>query len=415
MPTSRQPEPLRVALLSYRGNPYVGGQGVYVRNLSRELVRAGHDVTVLAGQPYPDVDDRVGLVQLPGLDLYAEPHPFRPPLPTEIRTFADLVELGVFSVAGFPEPLAFSLRARRWLVGHADEYDVIHDNQGLGYGMLGLPRPLVATIHHPITVDRRVELAAASWLRRLSLRRWYGFVRMQARVARQMSHVITVSTASRAGLVDELGVDPARLHTVPVGIDPATFAPPATVARVPGRIVTTASADVPMKGLAHLLEAVAKLRTEREVELVVVGRARPGGPAEAAIGRLGLHDAVRFVSGIPDHELAGLLGSASVAVVPSLYEGFSLPAIEAMACGTPLVATTGGALPEVVGADGDTGLLVEPGDAGALALAIGRVLDDPALAAQLGERGRARVLERFTWAAAAAATADVYREAIATC
>lgn len=403
---------LRVALLAYRAKPHCGGQGVYIRNLSRELVGLGHHVEVIAGPPYPELDDGAALTRLPSLDLYREPDPFRIPGLRELRTPMDWLELSVMLTGGFPEPLTFSLRAWRELRSRRAAFDVVHDNQSLGYGLLGIAGeglPTLATIHHPISVDRRMELADAGWRRRLSLRRWYGFVRMQARVARRLPRVVTVSRSSRADIADDLGVAPARMDVVPVGVDPQRFRPPRRAQRVPGRVVTTASADVPMKGVVPLLEAIAKVRTEQDVELVIVGRPRPGGTVERAIARLDLAPAVRFVHGVSERELVDLLGTAEAAVVPSLYEGFSLPAVEAMACGTPLVATTGGALPEVVGADGEAGLLVPPGDVEALALALRRLLDEPGLRARLGAAGRARVLGRFTWRATAVGTAAAYR------
>jgi glycosyltransferase involved in cell wall biosynthesis len=198
------------------------------------------------------------------------------------------------------------------------------------------------------------------------------------------------------------------MTVVPVGVDHTVFRPRAEVSPVPGRLMVTSSSDVPMKGLVPLLEAVAKLRTERDVELVVIGKPRPGGRVDRALERLSLRDIVRCVSGISDDELARNYGEAQVAVVPSLYEGFSLPAVEAMACGVPVVATTGGALPEVVGADGETGLLVPPDDPSALAGAIGRLLDSPELRARLGAAGRDRVLHRFTWEVTAQGTAACY-------
>jgi glycosyltransferase involved in cell wall biosynthesis len=204
-------------------------------------------------------------------------------------------------------------------------------------------------------------------------------------------------------------VAPSRLSVVPVGVDDTLFRPQPGVARVPGRLMTTASADVPLKGLVPLLEALAKVRTERPAELVVIGEPRAASQVGATIKRLGLEEAVRFVSKVTDQRIVQLYAEAEVAVVPSLYEGFSLPAVEAMACGVPVVATTGGALPEVVGTDGVTGLLVPPGDPSALAMAIGTALDQPGLRARIGAAGRARVLERFTWAAAARATVEQYR------
>ncbi|MPZ71874.1 MAG: glycosyltransferase [Nitriliruptorales bacterium] len=406
---------MRIALLAYRGDPFCGGQGVYIRNLSRELLALGHDVEVFAGQPYPVVDNGVVLTPLPSLDLYRQPDPFRVPSWSEFRDPIDLLEFGIMCSAGFPEPLTFSLRAARMLRARTSDFDVVHDNQTLGYGILDIARrlPVVETIHHPITVDRRTELSSAVGRKRLSVHRWYGFATMQRRVARRLAHTITVSRSSAADIVRDFGLPPGRLRIVPVGIDPELFRPLPGVAVVRGRIVTTASADVPMKGLGVLLEAVAKLRVDHDVELVVVGKRRRGGSTDRALSRLGLTDVVRFVSGIDDKALVALLKSAQVAVVPSLYEGFSLPAVEAMACATPLVATTGGALPEVVGTDRDTALLVEPNDPSALAGAIGELLDHPALAERVGAAGRARVLRRFTWRSAALQTAEVYRAAIA--
>jgi glycosyltransferase involved in cell wall biosynthesis len=404
-------EPLRIALLTYRGNPFCGGQGVYIRHLSRELVRLGHSVDVFAGQPYPVLDEGVSLVEVPSLDLYREPDPFRMPALREYRDWIDALEVGTMMTAGYPEPMTFALRAGRLLRARRERYDVIHDNQSLGYGLRRLGRPLVTTVHHPVQIDRRLELAAANGFRRISLRRWYGFTRTQRRVGRHLRSVITVSAASRNEIVEHLGIPAGRIDVVPVGTDVDRFAPDPSVARIPGRIVTTASADVPLKGLLPLVEALAKLRTERAVELVVIGSARPGGPVAAAIDRHGLHGAVTFTGRITDDELRHHLRSAEVAVVPSLFEGFSLPLIEAMACATPVVATTGGALPEVAGPDGEAALLVPPGDADALAVAIGAALADPDLRAGLGAAGRARVVQRFTWRAAAAGTIEVYRRA----
>ncbi|MER6396396.1 MULTISPECIES: glycosyltransferase family 4 protein [unclassified Kitasatospora] len=417
-------QPLRIALLSYRGDPFCGGQGVYVRHLSRELARLGHHVDVIGSQPYPVLDEVEGpgsvrLVELPSLDLYRADDPFRTPGLAEYRGPVDLLEFATMRTGGFPEPLTFSLRARQYLALHKGRYDVVHDNQTLGYGLLGLARhgfPLVTTIHHPITVDRQLELdAAPSLARRLSLRRWYAFTRMQRRVAARLDSIITVSGTSKREIAEHLGASPGAVSVVPIGADTRLWSPSERVARVPGRIVTTSSADVPLKGLVHLVEALAKVRTERDAHLVVVGKPqKERGPVAEAVRRFGLERFIEFRHGLTDGELVDLYRSAEVACVPSLYEGFSLPAAEAMATGTPLVATTGGAIPEVAGPDGETCLAVPPGDAGALAAALGRLLDDPALRRTLGEAGRERVLARFTWERAAALTADSYRAAIAT-
>jgi glycosyltransferase involved in cell wall biosynthesis len=409
---SPKPGGLRIAFLVYRGNPRCGGQGVYTRHLTRELVALGHSVEVFAGQPWPDLDPGVGFTPVPGLDLYRDPDPFRVPHLREFNDAQDWTEFAIMCSAGFGEPLAFSRRARALLAQRRGDFDVVHDNQCLGSGMLGMVAdgwPLLTTLHHPITVDRQLALShtTSPW-QRFTTNRWFGFLGMQVRVARALPAVVTVSQSSRKDISAQMQVRPERMTVVPVGVDHTVFRPRLGVVPQPGRIMVTSSSDVPMKGLVPLLEAVAKLRTERDVQLTVIGRPSEGGRVDKAIARLGPSDVVQCVSGISDHELAGLYGQAEVAVVPSLYEGFSLPAIEAMACGVAVVATTGGALPEVVGTDGETGLLVPPNDPSALAGAIARLLDDPALRARLGAAGRERVINRFTWQVTAAGTAACY-------
>jgi glycosyltransferase involved in cell wall biosynthesis len=404
---------LRIAFLTYRGNPRCGGQGVYTRHLTRELVALGHSVEVFAGPPWPELDPGVGFTPVAGLDLYRDPDPFRVPHPREFTGRQDWVEFAIMCTAGFGEPLAYSQRARRLLADRRADFDVVHDNQCLGTGMLGMVEDgwsLLTTLHHPITVDRQLALSHTTnpW-QRVTTKRWFGFLGMQVRVARALPAVMTVSESSRRDVASQMQVKPERMTVVPVGVDHTVFRPHDDVTPERGRIMVTSSSDVPMKGLVPLLEAVAKLRTERDIELTVIGRPQEGGRVDKAITRLGLSDIVQCVSGISDDALARLYGQAEVAVVPSLYEGFSLPAIEAMSCGVAVVATTGGALPEVVGTDGETGLLVAPDDPGALAGAIARLLDDPELRASLGAAGRERVISRFTWQVTAASTADCYR------
>jgi len=404
---------LRIAMLSYRSKPHVGGQGVYVSRLSAALVDLGHQVTVLSGPPYTRLDPRVPLMELGGLDLWAPPHPMRKARAWELKTWVDVAEHVSFVTGNFSEPMAFSLRAWRFLRGRRADFDIVHDNQTLGWGILALLRggwPLLETIHHPITVDRRLELIHARTLReQIGIRRWYAFTKMQTRVARRLPRVLTVSESSRSDISRDHGVPLERIHVVPVGVDPETFAPIPSVDRKAGRLVTTASADVTMKGLSYLLEALAKLRTERQVELTVIGSAKPDSPASRVIADLALEDAVTFVSGVSSRRIVEIYAESELAVVPSLYEGFSLPAIEAMSCGVPVVATTGGALPEVTGAHGETCYSTEPGDSEALAAVIRAALDDPAGRARVGAAGRRRVIDKWSWHNTAASTVEQYR------
>jgi glycosyltransferase involved in cell wall biosynthesis len=404
---------LRIAFLIYRGNRHCGGQGIYTRHLTRELANLGHHVEVFSGPPYPEVDEPVVLHELGGIDFYGGRKPLRKTAFLDIRSDIDFLEYLMICTAAFPEPFAFSLRALRKLRKRVDDFDIVHDNQSLAWGLLGMERaglPVVATLHHPVTVDRELDLAHAETIRRkISLRRFYGFLRMQKKVAPQLRRIVTVSESSKRDISTQMGVPFDNMSVVPVGVDHEVFKPLPHVAKVPGRLMTTASADVPMKGLRYLLEAVAKLRTERDVELTVIGKPRDESGAPRLIRELGIDDAVTFVSGVEQERIVELYAEAEVAVVPSLYEGFSLPAIEAMACGVPVVGTTGGAVPEVVGRDNETALIVPTSDAGALATAIARLLDDSALRDRIGHAGRQRVMDRFTWKACAVGTAEQYR------
>lgn len=407
---------MRIALLSYRSKTHCGGQGVYVRHLSRGLVELGHDVEVFSGQPYPEIlDPRVRLTEVPSLDLYREPDPFRVPRPSEIRDRIDVLELATMWTSGFPEPRTFSLRAARLLAQRRDEFDVVHDNQCLGTGLLRIAAgglPVVATVHHPITRDRVLDLAAAKWWRKPLVHRWYGFAQMQKKVARSIPDLLTVSSSSATDIADDFGVSPDQLRVVPLGVDTELFKPH-DLPRVPGRIIAISSADRPLKGIGHLLQAVAKLRAEHDLELQLVAKLEPNGPTEKLIAELGISDIVHTTSGLSDTELAALFASAEIACIPSLYEGFSLPAVEAMASGTPIVASRAGALPEVLGPDGECADLVAPGDVGELTFALDRLLSSPERRHWLGTAGRRRALDVFSWESVAAQTVRVYEQAIA--
>jgi glycosyltransferase involved in cell wall biosynthesis len=405
------PDALRIAYLSYRGKPHVGGQGVYTRHLTKALVDLGHTVEVLGGPPYPILDDRVPLTELASLQTFNDHYPMRKPRVWELKDRWDWMENISFNLGNFPEPMAFSWRAWDNLRHRTGEFDLVHDNQTLGWGLLGIQKlfPVLATIHHPITVDRRLEIEHARSLKeQVGKRRWYAFTRMQTQVAKRMDRVMTVSQNSRDDISADHQVDFDKIHVVPVGVDPELFRPVEGVERVPGRIITTASADVAMKGLVHLLEAAAKVRAERHIEIVIIGKPKEGSKTEDTLRRLGLEDVVQFVSGVSDQRIVELYSEAELACVPSLYEGFSLPAIEAMSCSTPLIATTGGALPEVCGTHNETCLLVPPGDSDALAGMISTALANPALRDRVGAAGRQRVIDHWSWRHTALKTIDQY-------
>jgi glycosyltransferase involved in cell wall biosynthesis len=406
---------LRIALLTYRGNPFSGGQGVYVRALSRALRDLGHEVTVLSGPPYAEVDEGVGLVKIRGLDLYARLGERGLGL-GDVRGPVDLCEWVGVSGGLFPEPLTFGLRAAQHLMRH-DGFDVIHDNQSLSWPLLGLQAagtPVVATIHHPIHIDRDLAFENAdSWLERFRLWRWYSFLPMQEQVARRLPAVISVSETSGRDATRAFGLAPGRVRTVYNGVDPERFRPSPRARRERDRVLVVNSADTPIKGLDQLYGALGRLLRRRALDVRIVGRPMHPKRTERALERNGIAGKVTFLGRLDDEALVAEYSSATVAVLPSVYEGFGFPAAEAMACEAPVVAYAAGALPEVIGPDGVAGRLVPKGDQAALALAIEQLLDHPEAALMMGKVGRERVVTRFQWKEAARRTADVYAEAIA--
>ncbi|MEC8119312.1 MAG: glycosyltransferase family 4 protein [Actinomycetota bacterium] len=411
---------LRIAMLAYRGKPHVGGQGVYVREMSKALVELGHTVEVFGGPPYPDLDDKVPLHKFPSLEIFNDHYPGRIPGFWEIKDYPDFVEVCSYLTGNFSEPLSFSMRAFRALKQRSDEFDLVIDNGSLAYGNLKIQKklglPILGIIHHPITVDRRLELDnARTFLERLGKRRWYAFTRMQTRVCQKIQRIITVSESSKEDISHDHKVDINKIHVVPIGIDTDFFAPQTDIERIPGRIVSTASADVPLKGQKFLLEAIAKVRDEfPHVHLELVGKQREGSTTAETLNQLGLDDIVRFNQGISYEELVNLLASAEVAIVPSLYEGFSIPAIEALSCGAPLIASTGGALPEVAGPHLETCLAVPPGDSDALADQIKYAFQNPDLCRKIGLAGRQRVIEKWSWRESAITTAEHCRSLLSS-
>jgi glycosyltransferase involved in cell wall biosynthesis len=405
-------KPLRIALLGYRSQPFAGGQGVYLNYLSKALVDAGHRVDVISGPPYPQLDPRVRLIQLPSLDLFE--NGLMSLRPRHLKSLTDIIEWCSKLTGGFAEPYTFGRRAVRYLGRHGHEYDLIHDNQSLSYGMLGIQAmglPLVTTVHHPITSDLRIALKAArNWYERLLIRRWHSFLGMQKKVIKQLHHVVTVSDCSRQDIARDFGLQPAGIGLVHNGIDTAVFRPLPEIRRNPLRLMATCSADAPLKGLRYLLRAYALLLPQHPgLELLVVSKPRAGGKTEKLVRHLGIAEKVRFVNGITTEQMVQYYAEAAIAVVPSVYEGFGLPAGEAMACGVPVVSTDGGALPEVVG---DAGALVPARDVDALAAAIDALLRDPPRREELGAKGRQRILEQFCWDVCAAQMVDYYRQVL---
>lgn len=404
--------PLRICLLSYRSNPHCGGQGVYLKNLSRSLKDLGHKVDVISGPPDPRLDPDIPVIRMPCLDLYNPEDPFRIPGIKELLNPINFVEWVGVSTTGFPEPFTFGLRANGYLKQKKHQYDIVHDNQSLSYGIWSISKylPTIATIHHPITVDRDIDIKSnPSFLYRFKQTRWYSFLGMQKRVSSLLPHLITVSECAKQDIARDFKISPNRLKVVPNGINTNLFRPIPEIKREKNRFIVTNSADTPLKGLMYLLKAVEEVSRKHDLRLVVIGQPKEKSGILKLIHKLGINNRVTFTGRISDEEFIKQYAKATAAVVPSVYEGFGLPVGEAMACGVPVISTTGGALPEVVG---DAGILVPPKDHRALAGAMLRIMEDSKHADELGKAGYKRVQENFTWKKAAEKTVSIYKEVI---
>jgi len=405
---------LKIALLGYRSNPHSGGQGIYLKYVSSALAALGHDVDVISGEPYPELDPGVNLIKLPGLNLYALEDPIKGFKAKHLLSATDFYEWFSVASGGFPEPYTFGRRLVDYLGKRVNRYDIIHDNQSLCYGLLKLLKsnvPLITTIHHPITWDRDIALAHEQrWGYRLLIKRWHSFLKMQIKVAQQIPHIVTVSESSKRDITQAFKIDPARIEVVYNGIDNHHFRPLPGIKRDSNRLISTASADQPLKGTRYLIEAFSLLHTKNsELRLTIIGKPKPGGITEQLITRHNLNNAIQFIHGISAQKITELYAQSTVAIVPSEYEGFGLPAGEAMACGVPVVSTNGGALPEVVG---DAGIIVPIKDSQALADGIEKLLNDKQLREQLSSKGRARIIESFSWSRAATQLIQIYQRQI---
>lgn len=416
---------MKICLLCYRGNKYCGGQGVYLYYLSRELHRLGHEVDIIVGPPYPDVPCGVRAHYLESLNLYDRRHDGKSPLSQE-KPFHLLTPFNLYEFAGsklgmFPEMLTFSLKAylkiRELLDTH--RYDVIHDNQCLAYGLLlmkTLQIPVVATIHHPLPIDTRAELAQETsvWKKVRQLLLYPPL--MQGIVSRRLDMVITDSNSSAFEIGREFRIPDSKIRMVYPGIDTDLFRNVngfgAESEKELGRLIMVGRTSDRKKGVLFLLQALRLLKQENvALKLTVVDQIETNDTyALDLVKEYGIEDMVDFTGRVTTEELVREYSAAQIAITPSVYEGFGLPAAEAMACEVPVIATRAGALPEVVGEDGKNGILVPPQDPHALARAIKRLLGDEQLRRRLGDEGRSRVTQRFSWEQTARQIIDVYEE-----
>ena len=391
---------LNIAILSYRSAQFGGGQGVYVKDISYNLNQMGHKVDVISGPPYPNLDSRINLIKLPGLNLF-ETFSFKDRLykffKKKNKTLNDWYEFISVLFGGFPELKTFGDRANKFLIEN-NQYDIIIDNQSLSYGMLEIQKrfPLIEIIHHPITYDFKYELAASKKIKyKISRYRWYSFLKMQKEVAPKLKSIISPSKSSKNGIIQEFNCKEETINIINNGLDANEFIPIKEIKRIPFRLITTASADVPLKGLDYSLKALEILKKEfPKIHLVVIGAPKKNGHTERLIRKLKIKEIITFKSNLTKKEIAEEYSKSSISIVSSLYEGFGYPVIEAMSCGTPLIATNISSIPELVGG---YATLIDPKNYEALAGSIRKILSDYEIFQEIAVRGREHIIKTFNW------------------
>ena len=404
---------MKVGLLSYRSHPYSGGQGIYIKHLSKALKNLGHEVSVLSGPPYPELDSGVNLIKIPSLGLFESGERLKAFRLRFLWSPIDLYEWITVMTGGFPEPYTYGKRVLKRLKENNLKLDVLLDNQSLSSSLLEIQAhyPLAVTIHHPITKDHKLEMQnAINWKERLSSSRWHNFLPMQKKVAPQLKNIICVSQPSKEDVISEFKVDEKKITVIPNGIDIGIFKPSSIKKSLSFRIVTTASADIPLKGLRHLILALPRvIRQFPLTSLTVIGKSPEKSNLNKLIDDLDLEDKITFRSGISEKEIVKTYHDSDIAVIPSLYEGFGFGAGEAMACGVPLISTDSGGLKQVIG---DAALKIKPGSVNEIEEGILKLFTEEKIRQELAEKGRERMEEFFDWKIAASAYIEVFKKII---
>ena len=404
---------MKIGLLSYRSHPYSGGQGIYVKHLSKALSDIGHDVSVLSGPPYPELDNSVELIEIPSLGLFETEDRMKAFSSDLLLNPLNLYEWLTVISGGFPEPYTYGKRVLKYLKENNRDFDIILDNQSLCDSLLEIQKiyPLAVTIHHPITKDLKLEIENASnWKEKLSSLRWHNFLPMQKKVAPKLNKIICVSRPSKKDIVEEFLVDPEKIEVILNGIDIRKFIPNPSTLFIENKIITTASADIPLKGLKYLILALPNIiKVFPKTSLTVIGRSPSDSKLRKLITDLSLEDKIAFRSGITEEEIVNLYHSSEIAVIPSLYEGFGFGAGEAMACGIPLISTHSGGLEEVVG---DSAVKILPASTEEIESAVIKLFSSPDRKTELSKMGRERMEKMFDWHIAAKSYENAFKEVI---
>lgn len=406
-------KPLKIALLSYRSHPNCGGQGIYIQQLSQELKKAGHEVTVISGKPYPNLTQDIHLIKLPGLNLLDAQKMFPKKWWHIFKSWANFYEWSYTQTGKFIEPAAFGLRLQKFFQKSRFKFDILHDNQSLSFASLELQNkyPFLTTIHHPITKDRYFALKESTGLiNKFAIKRWYRFLRMQKEVAKNLKNILTVSEISKNDIVSDFEVNPTKIKVLPLGIDTDLFSPQENTNTQAMHILCISNAQSKTKGLIYLLQALkALVKIYPAMRLTIVGKIPAQSLCGIYIKKHNLLPHIRNLSGINQEQLIHLYRIHQIVVIPSVYEGFCIPALEALSMGKAIIGTYTGGIPNIVG---NCGLLVSPGSANALVDKISFLLDNPKKIQELSKLARQRAITHFQWESIVNDLVHIYRKTI---
>ena len=403
---------LKIAFLSYRSDPFSGGQGIYIKNISEALHNRGHEITIFSGNPLPEVNKAIKVVRIE--------------TPGFFETFDSLERLKIFTsleknrlnfmdffetfTGTFTEPVFFGERLvkNKYFQETIDEFDIFHDNQSISSYPETVLKKLVTTLHHPIHVDKEIDLTSEkSFLSRLSIKRWYSFLNFQKKNLKAVKKVISPSLSSKNDICRYFDYPSKNISVIWNGInlDDCKFHQRESFN---ANFVTIISADVPMKNLKTVLKALYLLKQEGiNAKLTIVGDLREDN--NKLIDRLGLTKEITYKSKLPRKQLIQSLNNADIGIAPSKYEGFGFPLVEMIATGLPVIVSDKASLPELAG---NAGLIFNSSDSNDLKEKMKELIENAALRNKVTENSKLRRDDFFGWDEYAKKLEDLYKEII---
>jgi len=390
---------LNIAISSYRSAPFGGGQGIFIYELSRALQALGHNVDIISGPPYPNLEPEINLIKSPGLDLFSTfvlQDRISLLRNKKNKSLDDWYEFFSALLGGFPEIKTFGGRLKELL--RDSSYDILIDNQSISFGILEIQKnlPVLEIIHHPITKDYKYDIKFSKGIiQKISKWRWFSFLNMQKKVAPKLMAISTPSLSSKNDIARDFNVSCKKISVIPNGIDFEVFSPKSNITRITGQLITTASADVPLKGLDFTLKAIAELIKDYPyLRLIIIGAPRIGGHTERLIKKLKIEANIVYKTNLTKEEIAIEYANSNIAIVSSLYEGFGFPVGEAMACSIPLIATNVASIPEITGNFAE---LVPACDSKSIEDSIRNILSNPFEYQSRANEGRKHIIDNFDW------------------